>query len=297
MSKSFRKIFFLALLLTICNVSYAKEKENFKKVISIGGSLTEIIYALNAEDLLVAIDTTSTFPKAAMELLPNVGYMRSLAAEPILSLNPDLIIATNDAGPPQVLEQLREAGTKVVIVDDEPSISGIIKKIEKVASVLNLEEEGRVLGHSLAVKFQQVEQLIGKSTKDSKVLFLMSVGVGAPMAAGSETSADSMIRLAGATNAMSHMTGYKTASPESIVAAAPEIILVPQRAFDHYGSIDAVFALPELIATPAAQEKRLLVFDDLYLTGFGPRTVDAILDLAEGIDELSGRAEHELTES
>lgn len=271
----------MALVIVFLNsFALADERRSYGRIVSIGGALTEIIYELDAQDLLVAVDTTSTYPKSAMADFPNVGYMRTLSAEPILSLNPDLVMVSSDAGPPQVFDQLREAGAEVVIIDDTPSVAGIYAKIRRVSSLIDREDQGLRLVESLKVDFKEAMNLMAQLEEKPRVLFLMSVGVGAPMAAGAATSADTMIKLAGALNIMSEMNGYKSVSPESIVVGAPEFILVPQRAFDIYGSADAVFELPELMATPAARDKKLLVFDGLYLTGFGPRTVSAVLDLA-----------------
>lgn len=273
----------VSIVLAMCllnSFAVAQKQASYGRIVSIGGSLTEIVYELGAEDSLVAIDTTSGYPESAMNRFPNVGYMRTLSAEPILSLNPDLVMASSDAGPPQVLDQLRDAGTKVIIIDDTPSVEGIYRKIETVSKLVDRESEGQILIRSMQTDFEKATALLQKIEKKPKVLFLLSVGVGAPMAAGNNTSANTMITLAGGENVMADIDGFKSVSPESIVVAAPDFVLIPQRAFDAYGSIDAVFELPELIATPAAQHRQLLVFDGLYLMGFGPRSVSAVLDLA-----------------
>ena len=100
------------------------------------------------------------------------------------------------------------------------------------------------------------------------------------MAAGRDTAAHSMVTLAGGQNVMSDMVGYKATTPEAVILGAPEYVLAPQRTLNSLGSPEALFSLPELLATPAAAERNLLVFEDLYLTGFGPRTVAAVLELA-----------------
>ncbi|MFK7864593.1 MAG: hemin ABC transporter substrate-binding protein [Pseudohongiellaceae bacterium] len=275
-------------ILLYSHFSIADDTAAYRKIVSVGGSLTEILFELGVDDLLVAVDTTSSYPKSAMEDYPNVGYMRTLSAEPILSLNPDLVLASSDAGPPEVLSQLREAGTRVEIIDEKPSIEGIYQKVRRVSALLNKQEKGEELIRSLEAGFAEAAEILYQVDTAPSVLFLLSVGTGAPMAAGQETSADTMISLAGGKNAMATLSGYKSVSPESIVVAAPEYVLIPQRVLDAFGSKKAVFALPELIATPAAANQNLLVFDGLYLMGFGPRTVDAVLDLATSLHPQLG---------
>ena len=87
-----------------------------KRVVSVGGALTETVYALGAGELLVGSDTTSYYPEAAANS-PKVGYQRALSAEGILSLSPDLVIMTDEAGPPPVLAQLNSAGVNMLTLN------------------------------------------------------------------------------------------------------------------------------------------------------------------------------------
>ncbi|MFT7383844.1 MAG: iron complex transport system substrate-binding protein [Urechidicola sp.] len=274
---------FLASLVLLNANAFAEEPTRYERIVSIGGSLTEIVYELGAENLLVAVDTTSTYPKSALAKHPNVGYMRALSAEPILSLNPDLVMVASGAGPASVFEQLRAAGTKVIIIEDEPSIDGVYAKVRAVSQLVLKQPQGLALVESLREEFSAAKALLSTIDGKPRVLFLLSAGIGAPMAAGNDTSANAMITMAGGTNIISEINGYKSISPESIVVGAPDFVLIPQHVFDLYGSKQSVFALPELIATPAAQAQQLLVFDGLYLLGFGPRSIRAILDLATAL--------------
>ena len=87
------------------------------RIVSVGGAITEIIYALGEQDRLVARDVTSNFPAQAREL-PDVGYIRRLSPEGILSVNPDLIIAQEGAGPPETIELLNEAQIPMVEIPE-----------------------------------------------------------------------------------------------------------------------------------------------------------------------------------
>ena len=282
---------FHRILLIVCCATFphfvsAKETagettpDRVGRIIAIGGSITEIIYALGAEDKLVAVDSTSMYPASALERHPDVGYMRALSAEPVLSVNPDVILAIDDAGPPEVLEQLQSAGVNVLTIPDEPSIEGVYRKIRSVAGVLGREPMGEQLISDIEQEYRDVAIVLSEAETRPEVLFLLSFGRGAPLAAGRDTSAHSMISLAGGNNVMAQVSGYKAITPEAIIAAEPEIVVVLQRTFALYGDKEKLFALPELATTPAAKQGRLSIFDGLYLIGFGPRTVSAVRDLA-----------------
>lgn len=254
--------------------------EGPQRIIAIGGSITEIIYALDAQERLAAVDSASLYPARALETHPNVGYMRTLSAEPVLSVGPDLILAVADAGPPEVIKQIRQTGVPVLTISDEPSVRGAQQKIRAVARALGLEREGEQLVARMEREYRTLSERLKAVKTGPKVLFLLSTGNGAPLAAGTGTSAHSMITLAGGRNVMERIKGYKMVTPEAIVAAAPEIIVATRRTFARYGSKEKLLSLPELAATPAAAAGRLLVFDGLYLVGFGPRTVAAMRELA-----------------
>lgn len=249
------------------------------RVVSIGGAVTEIVYALGAEDRLAAVDSTSLYPAGAQDL-PDVGYMRQLAAEPILALNPSLVLAVADAGPPPVFEQLRAAGVRIITVPDTPSPEGVIEKIQAVGRALNLEQRANALAKDIEDSFAKTRTQIAGLEAQPSVLFLLSIGRGAPLAAGRGTSAARMIDLAGGRNAANAFEGFKPLSPEAAVAAEPEVILVTRETLEQLGGKAKLLARPELATTPAGRNKRLAAMDGLLLLGFGPRTPEAVRKLA-----------------
>lgn len=253
------------------------------RVVSIGGSITEIVYALGAQDRLVAVDSTSRHPAAA-SVLPNVGYMRQLSAEPILALSPTLVLAEADAGPPAALDQLREAGVAVLTVVDRHSPAGIYGKIHAVAAALDLRPSGIALVNDVRTRFAAVREAVAEAQVAPKVLFLLSVGNGgAPLAAGRDTSAAAIIAMAGGVNAIDGYAGYKPMTPEATVAAEPDVILLTSRSLKLLGGEDKLWALPALSATPAGASRRVIAMDGLLLLGFGPRTAEAVRRLARAL--------------
>ncbi len=257
--------------------------EGNASLVSVGGSVTEIVYALGLADRVLAVDSTSLYPNAATNL-PNVGYMRRLAAEPILAMAPSLVLAVEDSGPPAVLDQLREAGLQVVVVPDEPTPQGISEKIELISGALGVSDKGRVLSRQVEEELQDLRKAVMATGQRPRILFLLSIGNGgAPLAAGRETSAASIIELAGGVNAIDAFQGYKALSPEALVEAAPDVLLVTRRSLGLLGGADGLLQVPEISETPAGREGRIVAMDGLLLLGFGPRTPQAIAELAEAL--------------
>lgn len=249
------------------------------RIVSVGGSVTEIVFALGFGDRVVAADTTSVYPAATADL-PKVGYMRQLAAEPILSLAPTLVLAEPNAGPPAVLDQLRAAGAALVPVPDAPTPDGVARKIVAIGDALGAPERARALADSVAGDLDRARALVAGLTGRPRVLFLLSVGSGTPLATGRSTAADGMIALAGGVNAIDGYEGYKPLSPEAAVAAAPEIVLVTGRTLAALGGVDGIAGLPAIAATPAGRNRRIVAMDALLMLGFGPRTGAAVEQLA-----------------
>ena len=256
-----------------------------KRVVSVGGALTETVYALGAGELLVGSDTTSYYPEAAANS-PKVGYQRALSAEGILSLSPDLVIMTDEAGPPPVLAQLNSAGVNMLTLNAGRSLEDVKQNIDVIAKALDQEEEGTELIASLSATEAKLKDAVAGQGEPKKIMFILQHTGGAPMVAGVNTAADSIIRLAGAENVVTGYEGYKPLSPESATSLAPEILLVTSQGVEQAGGVDSIFAVPGLSLTPAAKEKKVVVMDSLLLLGFGPRTADAALELNRKSNDL-----------
>ncbi len=264
-----------------------------ERIVSVGGAVTEIVYALGMSHRVIAVDSTSRYPEEA-RTKPDVGYMRRLAAEPILAMEPSLVLAVADAGPPAVLDQLREAGLRVELVPDHPSPQGVLDKVDRVAGVLGRAARGRALAAGLKARFEALKRAVASLPSRPRVLFLLSIGQGgAPLAGGRNTAAAGIIALAGGVNAVDAFEGYKPLSSEAAVAAAPDAILVTNRSLDLLGGVDGLLRIPEIGLTPAGEGRRVVAMDGLLLLGFGPRTATAIDRLAERLHPMSWRRLHE----
>ncbi len=244
------------------------------RIVSADGSLTEIVYALGQEKRLVGVDTTSGYPLVAKKL-PQIGYKRNISAEGVLSLSPQILIVTEDSGPDKILQQIEAAGVVVKRYSANPSLDVVREKILGVAKLLAVEEAGANLWQKVQSQVLQARSKLKNVRQPAKIMFVLSAKSGSPLISGSDTMADAIIKLAGGMNAAQGFSGYKPMSIESIIAAAPDGILMMNRSGNHSGAADILLQAGFKV-TPAAANKRLIVMDGMLLLGFGPRIGEAV---------------------
>lgn len=278
-----------------------------------GGSLVEILYALGEQDHIVAVDRTSNYPEAAKQL-PQIGYVRNISAEGLLSLEPTFVLGEHDTGPPEVVEQLARLGVDMLLVPEQFSVAGIRAKIRCVAAamgadaagealaaallagVVGLNEDapgegapGQVAGENIATRDiagkvagkapgHVAGQAAEKAAPRPRGVVLLGLREGAPIAAGFNTSGQGLLSMAGAVNLMD-FEGWKPVSVEVMAAASPEFIVIPNRGVQMAGGLQALLQHPALRLTPAARERRVISMDGMAMLGFGPRTVRAAAEL------------------
>lgn len=271
------------LLLMRCSQAAAGECTTpAQRVVSLGGAITEIVYALGQQHRLVGVDSTSQFPEAA-EGLPDVGYYRRLSAEGLLSLRPDLLLTDADAGPPEVIDQIRDIGVCIATTPDGGSPAAIAARVLAVADALGVPADGQRLAARIAEQLDRLSRRAATLAQRPRVLFVLEVEGGAPVAAGSDTEAADIIELAGGTNAVQGYSGYKPLTAEAAVAAAPDYLLMMEHVVERSGGADRILELPALKLTPAGTGGRLIAMDGLLLLGFGPRTPAAVNTLMDAM--------------
>nr|WP_261905225.1 ABC transporter substrate-binding protein [Vibrio fortis] len=238
-----------------------------QRIISAGSAVTELVLALGAEDQLVAIDVTSRFPQS--DKLPKIGYHRNLSAEGLIALQPTTLIGSDEMGPDTAISQLKSAGVDVEIVNTEASVAGLIKRIDQIAKITHTEENSKAVKESVNKQIAALEANQVPQNEAKKVLFLL-LHEGRPAnVAGSETSPNAIIELAGGINpAADSLTSYKPLSMESMVEMQPDIILVSGRSYQKMGGADAILkSLPMLAATPAGMNKQIITVNGSALVG------------------------------
>jgi iron complex transport system substrate-binding protein len=249
------------------------------RLVAIGGSITEIVYALGAGDRLVARDTTSTYPAEATKL-PDIGYMRQLSPESVLSVDPTAILAQEGSGPPEAMDVLKKAAVPLVLVPEKYSEDGILEKIRIIGAALGKAEAAEKLARAVREEIDAAEKRLAAIKTQERVLFILSAQGGKLLASGTGTAADGIIRLAGARNAIEEFEGYKQLSDEAVIGARPDAILMMTGGAPGGPGDEEILSQPAVAATPAGASKALIRMDGLYLLGFGPRTARAIRELS-----------------
>ncbi|MBK52728.1 MAG: hemin ABC transporter substrate-binding protein [Gammaproteobacteria bacterium] len=275
--------FFTFLLIAGCEES----SQESQGIISIGGDITEIIYALGRIDQVIGRDTTSFYPESVTSL-PDVGYVRQLGAEGLLSLSPDMIIASSETGPPEVVEQIRQTGIPFVLTEEGFNLAGLLKRIDMIGNTLEAETEAQLLSQEIIEKMRKIDEKLAAVSREPKVLFLMSASDGSPMAAGEDTAADAIINLAKGENIFASESGYKAYSYEALANARPDVIMMMEHSLASLGGIETIKEHPALGMTPAAQSGNIIAVDGLFLLGFGPRLPEAVAYIADRFHEGLG---------
>ncbi len=257
------------------------------RIVSVGGAITETLFALGAQADLVGVDTTSFYPEAAKKL-PSVGYQRTLSAEGVLSLAPTLLVATEDAGPPAVLRQIEAARVPIHILDSGHSIEGVIARMQRLAELTGRAAAGAALVDQLRdnwnIARNRVASLQPKDlSKRPRVMFVMAQSINQLRVAGQRTGADTLIAYAGARNAFAAFEGYKPLTPEAAVAAAPDVIVATDQGLAAVGGVAGLLQAPGLAQTPAGRARRVVSVEILLALGFGPRLPLAVSTLAEAL--------------
>lgn len=260
----------LAFAVALPGLASAEQPE---RIVSLGGDITETIYALDSQSSLVGVDSTSEWPTAAKGL-PDVGYVRQLAAEGVLSLRPQLIIATHDAGPPPVLAQLRSAGVRIETLPVTYSPDEVVAKVRTIGQLLGKEDAAKLLADKIQAQYGELAKAVAAMPNHPRAIFMMSAGGGSPLLAGNETAATHAISLAGGVNAVTGYTGYKPVSAEAMAALAPDVIVLMRERADVLGGVEGVLKLPGVALTPAGKTRRIILVDGQALLGFGPRNAE-----------------------
>jgi iron complex transport system substrate-binding protein len=266
-------------------LSYAKQDDHETRIISAGGSITEILFALGLGDRLVGVDTTSLYPEQAIEL-PKVGYFRSMGAEGLMSLNPDIIIAAKGAGPRAALMQVKALGVEVYTYDQTTytvdAWKGLITSLGSDYSKLHEANQ-------LIEKVTQglTTQAIGRryQEKHLNAVVLLSIGQRGPIAAGENTVPNLLLNLAGINNLAHELDGYKPFSSELLAKKKIDFVVVPSHVIAGLGGKEAV-CQNQIIKIAMTEGCNVYVMDSLLLMGFGARLDQAVGHIIEKANTL-----------
>lgn len=259
------------------------EITDISRIVSLNGDLTEIIFELGLGDNVVGVDVTTTYPPEAAALNEQgqtVGFAQDLAPEAVLRFEPSLVLGDQQVAPPETIEQLRAAGVPVVILETQTTLDGVATKIEQVGAILGAEEDAAALAERVAGEIEAAQQLAATAESEPRVAFVYVRGPQVVFLFGAGTPTQAMIEGAGAIDAGAEtgVFGPAPLTPEALVAAAPEVIVLPEAGLAALGGPEAFLELPGVAETPAGENGTFLAYDEAYFFNLGPRTGMALTE-------------------
>ena len=258
------------------------------RIVSLNGTVTEILIELGLQDNLVGVDISSTYPEELSEL-PNIGYYRQLSDEGILGLSPTFIIGENEAGPLTVMRRLRAANVALSLLAVELTEEGTYTRITDVAKAVEREAEGEAFLARFKEELAASKVAPGlPADQKPRILGVYARGAGLSMVGGSNTAFHVLIELVGAENAVGNMKGFQPLSPEALAVSNADAILIPKGALEALGGERGLLSFPGMMQTPAGKNRHILVYDDLLLTGLGPRLPELVTTLRADLATLFG---------
>ncbi|PRY84640.1 heme/hemin ABC transporter substrate-binding protein [Mongoliibacter ruber] len=266
-----------------CQTAQKEDYQNQIQIITAGGTITEIVYALGFGEQIIATDITSTYPESMQEL-PSIGYRNQIKAEGVLSLGADLILAEEGYLTDDVVSQLKGSGIDIHFFKKPTHTSETQSLINDLAVLFDAEQKGKELINSLEADLSKLQQLKSMNSMDSpKVAFVMARGEEMVFIAGEDTFAATLIEMAGGISAGKGFKDFIPLTPEALVSMNPDYLLFFDSGIKSMGGIDGLNKIRGIDQTIAYQNDQILSFDGLYLSGFGPRVGQAAFELAKAL--------------
>jgi iron complex transport system substrate-binding protein len=249
----------------------AQPRPRAPRIVALGSDVAETLFAIGAGAMVVATDDTSTYPAAA-EALPKLGYLRSLAPEPLLAVRPDLIIAADGAGPDAVLRQIESAGVRLLRLKPGYAPAAVAARIRAIGAAVGKAPDAETLAAGLLAK---LDAPLPAGWSPPACLLVLAQAPGRMLAAGQGSAGDSFITLAGGRNIF-RAGGYKPLSAEAAIAGAPAVIMLPSHVIGLAGGLARIKADPVFAGTPAGRAGRFEIINSQAALGFGPRLPAAV---------------------
>ncbi|WP_406366684.1 hemin ABC transporter substrate-binding protein [Streptomyces sp. NBC_00645] len=263
--------------------------EKADRIVSLSGGLSEIVFTLGLGDRVVARDITATFDQA--KKLPVVTRNHDVSAESVLSLEPDLVLAETTTGPDEAMEQIRDAGVPVLVVDPARSLDDVGPRIRTVADALGVPAAGKRLAQRSRDRIAAVRKAVPAHADHPRVAFLYLRGSASVYLIGGRGSgATSLLEAAGAVDAGAESglgKDFTAITTESLAQAAPDAILVMSKGLESVGGVDGLVRIPGVAQTPAGMKRRVVSVEDGVLLNYGPRTDQVLSSL---VRQLYGEA-------
>ncbi|MFL6375447.1 MAG: hemin ABC transporter substrate-binding protein [Pyrinomonadaceae bacterium] len=286
-------LFLIACFSLACSRFNSKPSSevNTDRVIVISPIYNEIIFALGAQDRVVGVDLSSTYPPE-IKNVTTVGYHRALSAEGILSLHPTVILTEdNNIGPPQVVDQIKQLNIPIQGFNSKnDTIDGTKALIREIGAFFHKEQKAEELCGNLDRQLTSAQEEVKKYNDHPKVAIVhfgraSNVYMVVGKTGGEGGAGGKMIEMAGGVPAIQSDGMQRMASPEIVAQANPDIILVTSYGFDHAGGVDQIKQLPGVDTSNAAKNNKIYRIEEGELMYFGPGTGDNLLKLAKLIHQ------------
>lgn len=247
------------------------------RIVVLGGPATELVYAFGLGDNVVGTDQSSLWP-AEIHEKPRLGFYRQASAEGILSLDPTVIVALDEFGPESVVQQIESAGVPIIILDEVDTLEEAEARVEEFGQHVGMSDSAQAVLADMSQDFAAAEALLPETAP--RAMFIYTRGVGLVLASGTGTSADEVLKLAGAENAVSSFADFQPLTAEAVAEASPGVIVIPARGLESLGGLEGLMSQPGLAQTPAGQAGHVIAVDDALLLGLGPRVGEGVAELA-----------------
>lgn len=268
--------------------AHAHEQQNAQRIITAGGSLTEIVFALDLGEQVVATDSTSMYPEKAQQVT-KLGYFRQLSTEGVLAQQPSLLLGASATGPSDMIEQVLGAGVDVVIYDVPKNLEGLKQLIEQVGEKLHVPEEAHHLAKSISddvsravtVFEEQKNALSPYGDMPVKALFVVSNNDRGLTVAGYNTVPQAMFDLLGIQNGAASLEGYKLINNEAVLQHNPDVIFVAGHMLHGKDALNDLCKHPAIAATVAGQHCLVKSMDSNVALGLSPRFAQGMSTISE----------------
>ena len=238
-----------------------------RRVVSLSPAVTEIMFDLGAQDLLVGRTDFCVYPDGAAAI-PSIGGISNLNIESILALQPDLVISGSMVGK-KVTDQMDAMGTAMVCVVEKPRFEALYDNIRAIGRLVGKEKEADSLNGVLR---DRVSQLSSLHSPLSTCYYVVGFGAGGNFTAGGNTFINDIIRMAGGRNIAENVEGWSY-SLEALVGEDPDYIIVRREDSAAFCSMKPYNRLS------AVRRGHVIGIESGTLDLQVPRNIDAILYL------------------
>lgn len=240
------------------------------RIITLSPSATEILYAVGAENQIVAVSDFSDFPERAREK-PAVGGFdgKTLSLEKILSLEPDFVYMTRGMHD-FLVEPLESCGIACYLSFGD-SIQAVLQEIEEISFLTGHQEEGR----EVIAKIRR--EIAGIAEFGREITVFYEVWNSPFMSPGSRSFIHDVISAAGGTNIFGDVDEpYPLVSEEAIIARAPDVILLTR---SNGITPEQVRMRPGWQEIPAVKNSRIFIIDDAKFSRPATRIGECVQEL------------------